>query len=124
MYSAETAALNAILGIFSTIWLLVLAFFVINIVANWKIFTKANQPGWASIVPFYKSYIAFKIYWGNGWLFLVPLVLGLLGFIPLLGTLLVIAGVVINVITQYKKAVRSEERRVGKECRSRWSPYH
>ena len=85
MYSAETAVLNAILGIFSTIWLLVLAFFIINIVANWKIFTKANQPGWASIVPFYKSYIAFKI--------------------PLLGTLLVIAGVVINVITQYKKAV-------------------
>ena len=23
-----------------------------------------------------------------------------------------------------EKAVRSEERRVGKECRSRWSPYH
>ena len=22
------------------------------------------------------------------------------------------------------KALRSEERRVGKECRSRWSPYH
>ena len=24
----------------------------------------------------------------------------------------------------YKKTERSEERRVGKECRSRWSPYH
>ena len=24
----------------------------------------------------------------------------------------------------YKKTPRSEERRVGKECRSRWSPYH
>ena len=23
-----------------------------------------------------------------------------------------------------KKSGRSEERRVGKECRSRWSPYH
>ena len=23
-----------------------------------------------------------------------------------------------------KKTTRSEERRVGKECRSRWSPYH
>ena len=23
-----------------------------------------------------------------------------------------------------KENVRSEERRVGKECRSRWSPYH
>ena len=24
----------------------------------------------------------------------------------------------------FKHAERSEERRVGKECRSRWSPYH
>ena len=24
----------------------------------------------------------------------------------------------------YQRAFRSEERRVGKECRSRWSPYH
>ena len=24
----------------------------------------------------------------------------------------------------YDKEIRSEERRVGKECRSRWSPYH
>ena len=24
----------------------------------------------------------------------------------------------------YDKPIRSEERRVGKECRSRWSPYH
>ena len=23
-----------------------------------------------------------------------------------------------------EQALRSEERRVGKECRSRWSPYH
>ena len=26
--------------------------------------------------------------------------------------------------TRERKAIRSEERRVGKECRSRWSPYH
>ena len=25
---------------------------------------------------------------------------------------------------QLAKIIRSEERRVGKECRSRWSPYH
>ena len=24
----------------------------------------------------------------------------------------------------YRSRIRSEERRVGKECRSRWSPYH
>ena len=28
------------------------------------------------------------------------------------------------VATSIPEAVRSEERRVGKECRSRWSPYH
>ena len=29
-----------------------------------------------------------------------------------------------SVLTKEKLAKRSEERRVGKECRSRWSPYH
>src|SRR3712207_9346830 len=27
-------------------------------------------------------------------------------------------------MNQAEKSTRSEERRVGKECRSRWSPYH
>ena len=27
-------------------------------------------------------------------------------------------------LTRSEEIVRSEERRVGKECRSRWSPYH
>ena len=30
----------------------------------------------------------------------------------------------IKVITGSEPTKRSEERRVGKECRSRWSPYH
>ena len=29
-----------------------------------------------------------------------------------------------NDVTQTEMCNRSEERRVGKECRSRWSPYH
>ena len=37
-------------------------------------------------------------------------------------------GVMYGVIDFYRAAraegIRSEERRVGKECRSRWSPYH
>ena len=28
------------------------------------------------------------------------------------------------ILERAEKAARSEERRVGKECRSRWSPYH
>ena len=29
-----------------------------------------------------------------------------------------------TIYTTISIALRSEERRVGKECRSRWSPYH
>ena len=29
-----------------------------------------------------------------------------------------------QILTDIKVKTRSEERRVGKECRSRWSPYH
>ena len=30
----------------------------------------------------------------------------------------------IQIVNKHMKGCRSEERRVGKECRSRWSPYH
>ena len=30
----------------------------------------------------------------------------------------------LQILATSDTAVRSEERRVGKECRSRWSPYH
>src|SRR5256884_9715449 len=29
-----------------------------------------------------------------------------------------------ELVRRHARALRSEERRVGKECRSRWSPYH
>ena len=32
--------------------------------------------------------------------------------------------ILIDINTIQKGTTRSEERRVGKECRSRWSPYH
>ena len=33
-------------------------------------------------------------------------------------------GTPVEVFVDGKDIIRSEERRVGKECRSRWSPYH
>ena len=41
-------------------------------------------------------------------------------FNPVIGSGVASAGLVMKGIG----ALRSEERRVGKECRSRWSPYH
>ena len=47
------------------------------IVAMWKVFTKAGQPGWASIIPIYNLYIWCKIVGRQWWwilLMLIPLV--------------------------------------------------
>lgn len=40
---------------------------VINIVANWMVFTKAGEAGWKILIPIYNTYILFKIVTGNGW---------------------------------------------------------
>ena len=37
---------------------------------------------------------------------------------------LIVAPVLLPLGTAALMVLRSEERRVGKECRSRWSPYH
>ncbi|MFT3861839.1 DUF5684 domain-containing protein [Micropruina sp.] len=50
---------------------------VASIVALWRVFAKAGQPGWAALVPLYNMYLSFKIAGLNPWLFLlmfVPLV--------------------------------------------------
>jgi hypothetical protein len=54
--------------------ILSLAIGVLAIVAMWKIFEKAGEPGWAAIIPFYNLYVLFKITWGNGWKFLLLLI--------------------------------------------------
>lgn len=56
-------------GIAYLVFLLV--FYALIVVANWKIFTKAGKPGWASIIPFYNLYVLFEIAGMNGWLFLL-----------------------------------------------------
>ena len=52
------AALSAFIAAYSIV---ILIFAVVLIIANWKIFSKAGEPGWAAIVPFYNQYVLFKI---------------------------------------------------------------
>ena len=63
---------------------------VVFIVAMWKMFVKAGEPGVASIVPFWNTWVLYKITWGSGaamFLLLIPLV-----------------NVVISIITMFKLA--------------------
>ena len=54
--------------------ILCIALIVIEIIATWKIFVKAGEPGWKAIIPIYSTYILFKITYGNGWRFLLTLI--------------------------------------------------
>lgn len=56
---------------------LYLALLVLMIAALWKVFTKAGEPGWAAIVPFYNVIVWLKIAGRPAWwivLMLIPFV--------------------------------------------------
>jgi len=55
----------------SVVWLVVT---VAMIVAIWKLFTKAGQPGWASLIPIYNTIVLLRITGRSGWWFLGMLV--------------------------------------------------
>ena len=57
-------------GVILIIW------WVLQIVGNWKIFEKAGKPGWHSIVPFLNTYDEYDLCWNGGFglLYLLALV--------------------------------------------------
>ena len=58
----------ATLGIFA-VFLAIIGFAVaiVTLIAEWKIFTKAGEPGWKVLIPFYNMYIVFKLFWDKKW---------------------------------------------------------
>ena len=73
-YSAESNPPSPISIIFGLLIALLI------IVAMWKVFTKAGQPGWASIIPIYNLYIWCKIV-GRPWWWILLMLIPLVNFI-------------------------------------------
>lgn len=58
----ETEAAYAMLGgMFATYAVVMIVIYVLLIIAEWKIFTKAGEAGWKSLIPIYNVYVLFKI---------------------------------------------------------------
>ncbi len=74
MSGYETSYLSSMAEASPGAMFLSLALTVLGVIAMWKIFEKAGEPGWAAIIPFYNLYVLFKITWGNGWKFLFLLI--------------------------------------------------
>lgn len=53
--------------------------FLIVVIGLWKVFEKADEPGWAAIIPIYNYYILLKIV-GRPWWWLLLLLIPLVNF--------------------------------------------
>ena len=74
MNGSETAMAAGILGgFFAMAGFLAFVFVVLMIIARWRIFTKADEAGWKSLIPIYADYIQWRIAWTNMTLFWVML---------------------------------------------------
>jgi len=67
MDTTEAAiATAAIAGATLTVlMIMLLAFWVLTVIAHWRMFTKAGEKGWKSIVPIYSDYVLFKLVWNT-----------------------------------------------------------
>lgn len=71
-YSAMNEQLSS--GQQTTVNIASLVICVLTLIAMWKIFSKAGQGGWKSLIPIYNVYTLCKIADGNGWKFLLLLI--------------------------------------------------
>ena len=80
MDNFDTALL---MGIITAYLVIVIPIVLIAIVAMWRIFTKAGQPGWAVLIPFYNLYVLTQVAKLPSWWMLLYFV----SFIPVIGAL-------------------------------------
>jgi hypothetical protein len=72
MAAAKTSSASG-----SGLFLFLLLIIVLYVIAYWKLFTKAGEPGWGALVPIYNLYLLCKIAGRPEWwliLFFIPLV--------------------------------------------------
>ena len=77
---------------------------ILNIIAMWKIFTKAGQAGWKSLIPIYNTVILFKVA-GISPLWVLSY---LVAWVPFLGPLFIL-GVTIYAMINLSRAFGKED---------------
>lgn len=73
----DVVMLEALAGVALAIMVVGLFIAIFFIVCQWKIFKKAGEEGWKSIIPIYNTYIYLKICGISGWfmlIFFLPLI--------------------------------------------------
>jgi len=61
-------------GMGTGMMLFYVALIVVSIAAQWRIFEKGGQPGWAALIPIYNIYVLLKLVGRPGWWLLLMII--------------------------------------------------
>ena len=84
--TATDILMTLLAGLITAYLAIVIPIVLIAIVAIWRIFTKAGQPGWAVLIPFYNIYVYSQVVKRPGWWMLLYFA----SIIPVVGSLAVL----------------------------------
>lgn len=109
MSMSDTTAIAIFAGMMGTVLLLAIGWYIVLAISLWKIFTKAGEPGWKSLIPFYNGYIQYKISWNTQmfWAAFACIIIGTIlngigGFISVIGGIICFAATIINWVAFHK----------------------
>ena len=81
MEKMETYAAAGILGLVMSLMTVWVGWYVLTLVARWRIFDKAGIAGWKSLIPIYSDYCTYKIAWKTSFFWAMLVLGGVAGFI-------------------------------------------
>lgn len=88
-----------ILSFFAIFLIIILITYILSVVGLWKMFQKAEKPGWPSLIPIYNTYILCEITGVNPWWLVICFGAGVITFfLPFLGILGFIVSVYFGVL--------------------------
>lgn len=105
----QAALFVGTIGVLAVIFLVA---YVITVIGWWKMFQKAGEAGWKSIIPLYNSFILYKLCW-NTKMFWISIVLGLVAgcvgrssniVMTMIAAVVGIASIVVTVMQNVKLA--------------------
>lgn len=56
-----------------TLVICIMIWFLLQVIADWKIFTKAGEAGWKCLIPFYNVIVEYGLSWNTrvGWVYMI-----------------------------------------------------
>lgn len=87
-YSSSSSMSGPMLAVMLVVYGIIFVCGIITIIGMWKAYTKANKPGWASIIPIYREIVQLEIAGRPAWWVLLMM------FVPLFGTWVAIVALI------------------------------